>query len=142
HDTHDIGYTCIGKCESVTVDDDQSKDTLTATIKFSCYPFLLTNKTYYDDIWDTINFAKDVLCFSRYDVQGFRELILVNNGSTTISPTIHVTQDMEIVLDGTKYAVKKGYSSDVFLKVKRGINYLRVSGTGKITIFMNKELMA
>lgn len=141
-DTHDPAYYWFGKAKSVNVDDDHEKNKLVVTIVFDCYPFLLKNNAYFDDIWDTFNFDYDVANWSRYKVNGFKKITLINVGSTAVSPTIISDSKMEVTIDGSSYTIPKGTSSNVFIKISRGINQLNVVGHGEICILFRTELMA
>lgn len=90
YDTHDAGYYWLGKCTSVKVEDDADFNELTVTIKFNVYPFMFTIKSWFDDVWDTFNFDRDVANFTKYQIKGEREIVLFNTGDITVTPTIIV----------------------------------------------------
>lgn len=90
-DTHDHGYYWLGKCIDVDVEDDREYNRMLITIKFDVYPFMLTIKSWFDDVWDTFNFDRDVANFTKYEVKGEREIVLFNSGDITVTPVV-VTQ--------------------------------------------------
>ncbi|MDT2830017.1 hypothetical protein P7H62_14200 [Vagococcus carniphilus] len=141
-DTHDPVYYWFGKAKSVKVDDDHEKNKLVVTIVFDCYPFLLKNNAYFDDVWDTFNFDYDVANWSRYKINGKRTITLINTGSTAVSPTVIASSPMTIIIDGDTYSIPAGTSSNVFIKISRGINKIAVSGNGEISVLFRMELMA
>ncbi len=141
-DTHDPAYYWFGKAKSVNVDDDHEKNKLVVTIVFDCYPFLLKNNAYFDDIWDTFNFDYDVANWSRYRINGKRTITLINTGSTAVSPTVIASSPMTAIIDGETYSIPVGTSSNVFIKISRGINKIVVSGNGDISVLFRMELMA
>ena len=141
-DTHDPVYYWFGKAKSVKVDDDHEKNKLVVTIVFDCYPFLLKNNAYFDDVWDTFNFDYDVANWSRYRINGKRTITLINTGSTAVSPTVISSSPMTAIIDGETYSIPAGTSSNVFIKISRGKNKIVVTGNGDISVLFRMELMA
>lgn len=142
YDTHDADGFWWVKCESVKVVDDAEYNKLRVQLDFTGYPYFKMKNNYFDDIWDTFNFDYDVACFSRYDVKGFQDIQFYNVGSTSVSPTIYsTTNNMIVTVDGNDFPLNKGFNENYFLKFKRGITTLKVSGSGTIVIYARMEVM-
>lgn len=140
-DTHDESFYWLGKCEEVKVDDNEETHTLTVKITFDCYPFMIASESYFTDIWDTFNFNHHVANWTKYVIQGEKEIFLINTGDTSLSPTVITDSDMKIILRGQTYSFKKGENKDFLMKLERGVNYLKIVGTGTIQFRFNAEVM-
>ena len=128
-DTHDIGYYWLGKCISIE------------TIVFDCYPFMLTIYNYFDDVWDTFNFDTDVANFTKYEINGTRDILLVNVGSTAVSPKITTSAPIKITLNDEVYSFDTGASEDFVLELLPGENYLKVEGDAVVSFHYAHEVM-
>lgn len=141
-DTHDRDGFWWGKCSEVVADDDAEYKQIFITITFSCYPYLLSHLSYFDDIWDTFDFEYDVSCFSAYDVVNRHVVPYINNGSTAIRPTLYSSTPMRVRLnDASWIELPGGYVEDYYAKIMRGVNRIEVLGTGKFAILGRKEFM-
>ena len=122
YDTHDPGYHWVGKVSSISIVDDEAFDTLTATVVFSCYPYLYRNFNYYDD-YVQHHTVDDTLSWTKFNVEGSKEIAVFNQGETTLDvdilvwstqPTIETeggtnTQEIKIVtIPAVTYVVKSG----------------------------------
>ncbi|MHC5551201.1 hypothetical protein [Carnobacterium maltaromaticum] len=141
-DSHDKGYYWLGKCESVQVDDDESKRKLIIKIDFNCYPYLIALDSAFKDEWDTFDFEDGVAQFYKYRINGIREINLVNYGSVSTSPIITVSDPMRLTLNDSVIELKKGKNEDFFIKLSVGENLLNVTGNGTFEIDMRLEVMA
>lgn len=92
YDTHNEGYHWLGKCTSATVEDDERFKTLTVTLVFSCYPYLYSNHLYYDDMAATRTIY-DVLAWTKFEIDGRKEIRVYNAGERAV--------DVDILVDAT-----------------------------------------
>ncbi|MGV3051483.1 hypothetical protein [Streptococcus hyovaginalis] len=141
YDTHDNNYYWLGKCKSVHVKHDPIKRNFIATITFDCYPFMFTLKEYFDDVWDTFDFDTDVAGFTRYVVDGVKDIILINTSSVTVGPEITTSDDMTITSDGQSYYYRGGSSVDLSFGLKPGINHITIKGNGIVKFRWSAEVM-
>lgn len=141
-DTFSKRYYWYGKCNSVDVEHDAKKRNFIVTLVFNCYPFMYSNKTYFDDVWDTFSFDDDVACYTKYDVKGSKEIVLFNSGSTSLSPEIIVNSPFSITdSDGLTHSFDKSKTVDFTLQLKKGVNHFTVKGTGMISFRFRIEVM-
>lgn len=142
YDTHDVGFYWLGKCKSVKVEDDAQKRSLIATIVFDCYPFMLTQKSYFDDVWDTFNFDTDIAGFTKYIVNEQKDIILINTSEqNSTSPKIICNSNFEVSSNNKTYYFKPNDDNDNGFILKTGINKLTVKGNGTISFRWNAEVM-
>lgn len=141
HDKHDESFYWLGKCEEVKIDDDEETKTLEVKIVFDCYPFMLSEQEYFTDVWNTFNFNHHVSVFTKYTIVGTKEIFLINTGDTSISPTIITDSDIQIILKGQTYYFTKGENKDFLMKLERGINHLKIAGSGTIKFRFRVEVM-
>lgn len=141
YDTHDRNYHWLGKCQSVSVDDNAKDRTLTATIVFDCYPFAISNNYEGDDIWDTFNFENDVAQKVKYDVNGHQIINLINISSHTSEVEIIVNGLITINGNFGVLNLTTGTYNDTQLVLNVGSNELRLTGTGTIEFRWRKEVM-
>lgn len=140
-DTHDADGFWWVKCESVKVKDDAEYNKLRVQIDFTGYPYFKMKNNYFDDVWDTFNFDYDVACFSRYLITKKQVIDFINIGSTSISPIIHTTNDIDIVINDELFQLKSGINENYFMKLKRGKNQIIVNKPTELTIYGRMEIM-
>ena len=141
YDSHDSGYYWLGKCKSIEVEHDHQFNSLKATIIFDCYPFMLTLSSYFDDVWDSFDFDNGIAGFTKYKVNGSKDIVLINTSSTTIGPEVEVTSDMKVTIDGQTYLYKAGSSTNLTMGLQPGINNITVEGAGTIRFRWHAEVM-
>ncbi|MGX7244757.1 hypothetical protein ACWOC1_07885 [Enterococcus quebecensis] len=136
------GSHWLGKCTSVTADDDQNKNSLTLTLVFDCYPFALKNAAGYNDAFDLDYFVDGVDQWTGFFVKGQRQILLINEGVNATSPVITATEKMVLITeDGETLDIEKGQNQDLFFKLKRGENHLTIVGNGHIRFNTETEVM-
>lgn len=140
-DTHDADGFWWVKCESVKVKDDAEYNKLRVQIDFTGYPYFKMKNNYFDDVWDTFNFDYDVACFSRYLITKRQVIDFINIGSTSISPIIHTTNAVDIVVNDELFQLKSGINENYFMKLKRGKNQIIVNKPTELTIYGRMEIM-
>lgn len=115
------------------------------TVTWACYPFRISRLAEGNDIWDTFNFDFDVAQQVGYDVDGSRNIVLLNNGATPIQPTIVADAAMTITSDDLVTQIQPGTTEpDRLLQpltLAVGVNSLAVSGTGHIEFQWHKEVI-
>ena len=142
-DTHDKRYYWIGKIKSIKVTDVPLKKHLIATIVFICYPFAFHADSYFDDVWDTFDFENDFSNWTKWNINGQKEIYFVNGGDTSVSPTVICSSDTTLVdQKGKTYKFKQGENNDFVLSIKSGINRFTAKGNGTISLRFNAEVMA
>ncbi|MBF0747282.1 hypothetical protein IR073_06455 [Gemella sp. 19428wG2_WT2a] len=140
YDSHDSSYFWLGKCKSVEVEHDNKFDKLIATIVFDCYPFMFSLKKYFDDVWDSFDFNDGVASFTKYIVNGKKEIILVNNGTNAVKSEVKATSNMTIMQDKNKRIVNKSLVTSIVLNP--GLNKIVVQGEGIISFHWTSEVLA
>ncbi|WP_164683827.1 hypothetical protein [Streptococcus hyointestinalis] len=141
YDTHDNGYFWLGKCKSVSVKHDPGKRNFIATIIFTVYPFMFTLSNYFDDVWDSFDFDDGIAGFTKYTINGSKELTLINTSDNTVAPEVAVSSAMTLELDGSSYDFLKGTATHFVMGLKPGINKIKVTGNGTVSIRWNAEVM-
>jgi hypothetical protein len=141
YDSHDNGYYWLGKCKEITVEHDHRFDLMRATIVFDCYPFMFTIANYFDDVWDSFDFDNGIAGFTKYKIDGKKEIILINTSSIKIGPEVEVTSDMKVTIDGQTYLYKGGISTSLSMELQPGINKITVEGDGTIRFRWHAEVM-
>ena len=140
-DTHEDGLHWLGKCKSITVTDEQSKQYLTATIVFDCYPFAIGNLTEGNDIWDETFFPDWVFQNTTYTVNGSQTINLLNIGAKSVEVEIIVTGNVDLSGTFGKIKLSAGTYRDTEVVIYRGDNSLVLSGKGTIEFKFYKEVM-
>lgn len=122
YDTYVPNHHWVGKCISVEADDDQEYDYLTVTLQFKCYPYLYSDFMYYDDLVFNKT-VDDVLAWTKWQVEGSKDITVYNPGERKVDVDIIVestepivetetgtsTEQVEIVTVPAKtYTVKQG----------------------------------
>lgn len=140
-DTHDFLYKWIGKCKSVTVEDDAEKNMLTATVIFDCYPFAIAKNAIGSDIWDDVYFPDWLFQDTSFSVSGRKDIALFNSGSKSIESEIVVTGNVTINGDFGTLSLSAGSYRDVGLVLPIGKTNLTLSGAGSVAFNFYLEVM-
>ncbi|MGF0070960.1 hypothetical protein [Streptococcus orisratti] len=142
-DSHDRRYYWLGKIKSIRVADDPIKKNLVATIIFKCYPFAFHEDNYFDDVWDTFDFDNDFSTWTKWEINGERNIYFINSGDISTSPVIECSNPFTLTTsDGTVYKFAKGNNDDFALVLQPGVNYFKAQGNGTIAMHYNVEVMA
>lgn len=143
YDTHDRGYYWVGKCKSVKVDDNQEKRQLTFNIEFSLYPFAIKNNadsSIYDD-WDTFDFENDFIQPFSYRVTDEKEVMLVNIGENSVSPTVVTSDKIVIIKDGGRFEFSPKKPTDYLFNLGKGISKLMIKGNATVRFVIKSEVL-
>lgn len=141
YDTHDQGYHWLGKCKSVTVEDDAEKGTLSCTIVFDCYPFAIYNSEEGSDIWDDVYFPHWIFQETKYTVNGSQSISLFNIGSKSAECELIVTGTVNVSGSFGTLNLTAGNYKDTQLVLAMGENKLSLSGNGTIEFKFYREEM-
>lgn len=141
YDTHDQGYHWLGKCKSVTVEDDVEKGTLSCTIVFDCYPFAIYNSAEGSDIWDDVYFPHWVFQETKYSVNGSQKAKLYNIGSHSVEVEVIVSGDIKIKTSDSFVRLSSGSYTDTGLVFVLGENGVTLSGYGTVEFKFYREEM-
>lgn len=142
YDSHDNGYHWLGKCKSVSVDDDEEKGTLACTVVFDCYPFAIYNKAEGSDIWDDVYFPHWIFQEAKYTVNGQDvKIALYNIGSDSVGAKMNVKGTITITGDFGTRTLEEGYWVSDPLVLAMGKNEFILSGKGSIEFVINREEM-
>ncbi|WP_273478660.1 hypothetical protein [Ignavigranum ruoffiae] len=88
-DSHDQGYYWLGKCKSVTFQDEREYRSAQVIIEFDVYPFMFDDSTWFDDL--TVNAKTNgVAQWTKHEVKYEKEFIIINNGDRRVHPEIIV----------------------------------------------------
>lgn len=141
YDSHDKGYHWLGKCKSVSVDDDAEKGTLSCSVVFDCYPFAIYNEAEGSDIWDDVYFPHWVFQETKYTVNGSQSISLFNIGSKSAECELIVTGTVIVSGDFGTLNLTAGNYKDTQLVLAMGENKLTLAGNGTIEFKFYREEM-
>lgn len=116
HDPFIENYHFTATFNDMNVEDDESVEKTTLTVTFTAYPYKIADepKLYTADI----------------AVGNTVELVVENNSSHKIVPTIITDQSISVTLDNVTYNVAAGTTSDSVLKFNVGVNTLSIKNNG------------
>lgn len=140
-DSYSEGYYYLGKVTSVNTDDDHVHNRLIVTIAFDCYPFKISDFLEGNDIWDTFNFELDVAQVTEFQISGSEEILLINNGGTSIAPKVITDAPFSITKGNVTYQFGVGETITDNFRLDIGENNLIVEGNGHIEFSFRKELI-
>ncbi|EAD1842031.1 hypothetical protein SQ72_00800 [Listeria monocytogenes] len=140
-DSHDIGFYWLGKCASVAIEDDESYQNLKVTIAFDCYPFMISEKQEWDDVWDTVDFAFDIFQHMSFTVDGEKRVSLFNAGSASVSVKVKSSEDIRILKGNTEYYFTSGVTNDESFRISSGKTDLVLKGNANIDFSFVKEVL-
>lgn len=141
YDSHDQGYHWLGKCQSITVEDDQEYQKIVATIVFDCYPFAIYNSAEGSDIWDDVYFPHWIFQETKYSVNGSQSISLFNIGSKSAECELIVTGTVNVSGSFGILNLTAGNYKDTQLVLAMGENKLNLSGNGTIEFKFYREEM-
>lgn len=109
------------------------------TITFTCYPFMIKNRAEGDDDWDSFDFENGIAQDVEFDVNGVKEIYLINDGITEAYPEITASAKMTITINGVSYQIVAGRNTGIVLPI--GENPITISGKGHINFDWHKEVI-
>lgn len=92
YDSYIPGFYWLGKVEDVKAKHDEEYNELVVTVIFDLYPYMFTNKAWFDDVWDDFDLNNGVANYTKYAINGELDIVLFNTGDKTIAPVITVEE--------------------------------------------------
>ena len=133
------GYYYKAECISTEFEDLINTGKIKAS--FIANPFRISTEYEGNNLWDSVNFERDVLQDTKFTVNGASSVSIYNSSIIDIEPSIIASSQFEIVLDSKKYTIKAGTSKDYRFKLKKGANNLALKGNGTIEFRFRKEVL-
>lgn len=134
------GYYFVAEVEEEP-DFDELRFRGNLTINFTAYPFKIGELYEGNDIWDTFNFLLDYAQITDFEVNGRKEVVLYNPGSSVVKPKILASNSMQIIKDGVTYNVPAGESQSYDFALPGLENRVTIIGDGRIQFLFRKELI-
>lgn len=144
YDTHDPGYYYLGKCVSVSVEDDHIFGRLVISIEFDCYPFMIALQEEGNDDWDSFDFELDYSQDNSYYIPNGKtvNIELMNVGSAGVTPKIVTDKPITIIKGNATYQISAGTTEDEEFRIEIGNNPMSVTGNNATVQFLfYKELI-
>ncbi|MFT8556008.1 hypothetical protein [Liquorilactobacillus hordei] len=110
-------------------------------VSFICYPFRIRNFEEGKDTWDTFDFDNDVAQDTSFSISESQKIMLINTGSTVLSPGINVTGNLSITMNDETKTFTSGSYDDTGLVLERGENVVNLSGSGTVQFHFTKEVI-
>lgn len=110
-------------------------------VEFIAYPFMIHELPEGNDIWDTFNFELDVAQQTNFDVNGTKDIVLINSGTPDVVPKITSNSSFSIISHGKRIVVSPGTTESARFVLKSGENHLRLEGDGHIEFEFYQELI-
>lgn len=142
HDSHIPGYVWRAKCSDVSVEDSVEDSTLIATVTFTAYPYALTENDEGADIWDDVNFDHWIFQYVDFDVNGDRDVNIVNIGSAFVQCGFELTGSVKLsnsILGDVELNQNNYQTTQIVLDP--GDNRIHLSGNGHIKFVFKREEM-
>lgn len=136
YDTYYPYHHWVGKCISVTAEDDQDYNFLTVTLEFKCYPYMYSNSLYYDDL--VFNKTADsILAWTKWAVEGSKDITVYNPGERKIDVDIIVDSNSPIIESETENSSEQVEIVTVpakTYKVLKGDTLWRIATNNGVTV--------
>lgn len=134
------GYYFLAEVENEFSYEDNYTDGL-LTVPFHAYPFMIGERKEGNNIWEHFNFHTDVLQDVDFEINGTKEVTLINAGIPNVVPEVVSSGEMTIRMRNQTFVFPSGNSkSDDFFFVS-GKNLLTIEGNGTIEFNFYKELI-
>lgn len=115
------------------------------TLKFDTYPFRIHIKPEGDDVWDTFNFENDVAQITKYEINGSKDIELINIGTNEAQPTIIAEADFVLSIANKAINISTGTNNPELAAypfvLPVGESKIHIRGTGTIEFQWYKELI-
>lgn len=125
--------------DGTDIEEDWNKGLL--TVNFTAYPFMIHELPEGNDIWDTFNFELDVAQQTNFNVNGTKDILLINSGTPDVVPRIKSDSPFSIISPEKRFEVSAGTTESARFILKSGKNYLTLEGHGYIEFEFYQELI-
>ena len=139
HDDLLVGYHRLAECIDLSFEENHNYAKIVAN--FRAYPFKISDIYEGDDIWDTFNFELDVIQDVKFNVESFKNVVLFNSGTNTVTPTVICTEQMVVKSGNKSFIFPQGTSKDYRFRLKKGENSIEITGAGSIEFKFRKEVL-
>lgn len=133
------GYYFLAEC--LSLDYKEVSALWEITVNFKAYPYKIGTYNEGAIPWDYFNFETDYLQETSFNINGSKEVKIINSSSKKISPEIICDSDFTLIKDGITYNLKSGSSKDWRFKLDKNINNITISGKGNIKFIFKKEVI-
>lgn len=113
----------------------------TLTVVFTAYKFKIYNVAEGNDEWDIFDFEYSIAQHTSLNVKGSREIVLINESFRSSSVKIVCDSEFKITLNNTTFTVSAGSTESYSFRLSKGINDLKIVGSGRIEFIWHKELI-
>lgn len=134
------GYYFLAEVEGGT-SFEENYNTGILTVTFKAYPFMVAELPEGNNLWETFNLKLDVLQDVEFEIDGQKEVTLINTGTPDVFPTIQSTEEMQLTLNGKSYNVNAGTTQKADIPLSNGENNLTIAGNGTIKFIFHKEMI-
>lgn len=134
------GYFFMAEVESEANFEENYTDGILG-VKFTAYPFMISELEEGHDTWDNFNFVLDYDQITDFTINGSQDVMLYNGGSNVVKPTIIASTSMEILMKNKTYLIPSGTSESYDFMLEMGENNLTITGDGTISFVFYKELI-
>lgn len=134
------GYFFMAEAEE-SIEPEEKFMTATISVKFKAYSFKIKMDYEGNTKWDTFNFLYDTLQETQFDINGSKNITLINNGSKSVIPEINCLGYFTIEHDSKTYKVSSGVTKDYRFKLFKGENKISVFGKGTIEFKYRIEVL-
>lgn len=142
YESYNFGFFWLVKCKSVEIEQDYKFGNLKATIVFDSYPYIFSNNNYFADFWDDFYFDSNVANYTKFAINGTKEIVVGNGGTISVKPEIIANTNFKIDFNGEIFNIKKGTTNDYYFSLKPGANTMKVTGNGVLQFRYRYEVMA
>lgn len=139
-DSYSPNYYYVGKCVSVSTEDDHVYGKLIVSIEFDCYPFKIKETVEGSPYWDDYD-ESDYYQEKDYTINGTRTIQFMNTGTAGIAPEIILDSQMTITKGSDQFIVSAGRHTVDDFRFEIGMNTFTVVGNGNISFNWHKEVI-
>lgn len=111
------------------------------TVIFESYKYRIYNLQEGHDIWDEFDFEFDIAQMTKIEVENHQEIVLINNGIGSATPSVRCSSPMRISGNGVSFDFPAGLTNSFDFRLPTGVNRLTITGSGLVEFIWHKELI-
>jgi len=138
--SNDLFHYYLSKLEAAPSLDD-FKELGTLKLEFIAQPFKYNMLEFGFDSWDLFCFETDYTAYTNQFYINGETSLQIGNAGMDVTPVITSTAAMALTFKGITYNLVAGDNNIYGIRLKKGINYLTVNGTGTITITFTEQTL-